>query len=247
MITELFLKGRLRDAISVDDRAALETAIEDVIEVEGPRRLVSRAEEVEVSYYLVDGYMARYLDDKRGYRQSVGFQVPGDWVDLHSFPMKRLDHDVVPLDRAKVAIFRHDRLRELIDGNPRLTRILWFSTLLDAAMIREWIFRLGRLSAEGRIAHFICELIERMRFIERYDGTFFPVPLKQSDFAEACGVSPVHANRTFKLLRDRGLVAASEGAGGMRILDEDGLRRLGEFRGDYLYGEGDLKLQQPFG
>lgn len=246
MITELFLKGRLRHALSNEERNAVEDAIDEIIDLPARFTLVNRAEHVDRSYYLVDGYMIRYIDDKRGYRQSVGMQVPGDWVDLHSFPMKRLDHDVATIGKTKLAVFRHENLSELIAMRPRLARIMWFATLLDAAMHREWLFRLGRLNAEGRIAHLICELIERLRFVEKYEGERFPIPLTQQDFAEACGISPIHANRTFRILRERGLLESSEGEGGLRILDEQGLCSLGEFNGDYLYGEGDLHLDHPF-
>ena len=247
MITELFLKGRLRETISRDDRDALEGAVEEVVTFEGHRSLVDRGERVDCSHYLIDGFVARCRHDRQGRRQCVGVQVPGDWVDLQAFAMKRLDHEIVPLTPGRLAVVRHDNLRLLAEDRPCLMRLLWFATLLEAAMVREWIFRLGRLTAEGRIAHFICEVIERMRMIGRYDGVYFPVPLKQTDFADICGLSPVHANRTFKALRDRGFLASSEGAGGTRILDERGLRTLGEFRGDYLYGEGELKLDRPFG
>ena len=112
---------------------------------------------------------------------------------------------------------------------------------LDAAQHREWIFRLGRLHAEGRIAHLICELIERLRLIGQYDGQSLPIPLLQRDYAEACGITPVHANRSFKNLKERGILKP-HGDGKIEILDETQLRSLGEFDGSYLYGEGALAL-----
>ena len=246
MITENFLCGRLRDAMTDAEREALEDAISEVIELPARTTLVKRGEKVDRSYYLVDGFMIRYLQDRGGYRQSAGIQVAGDWVDLHSFPMKRLDHDVATLGPVKLAVFRHERLQQLIGERPRLARMMWFSTLLDAAMHREWVFRLGRLNAEGRIAHLICEMARRLEFVGRFDGTALDVPLLQADYAEACGISPIHANRTFRLLRERGLIANREDRQGLTILDREALARLGEFDGDYLYGEGQLELADPY-
>lgn len=246
MITELFLKGRLAQAIGNEERAAIEDSVHEVIELEPRTCLVKRGELVEHSYYLMDGFMIRYLDDKRGMRQSVGIQVAGDWVDLHSFPMKRLDHDVYTLGAVKLAVFKHERLAELVATHPRFARIMWFSTLLDAAMHREWVFRLGRLNAEGRIAHLICELAERLSFVGRFDGARLDAPMTQSDFAEACGISAIHANRTFRIMRDSGLIQNEEGVPGITILDHAALRKVGEFKGDYLYGDGELSLDTPY-
>ncbi|WP_265561647.1 Crp/Fnr family transcriptional regulator [Sphingomicrobium arenosum] len=246
MITKDFLCGRLRDALTETESQALEAAVHEVIEVPARTTLVKRGEKIDKSYYLVDGFMIRYLQDRGGYRQSAGIQVAGDWVDLHSFPMKRLDHDVATLGPVTLAVFKHEQLEKLIGAHPRLARIMWFSTLLDAAMHREWVFRLGRLNAEGRIAHLICELARRLEFVGRFDGEYLDVPLHQADYAEASGISAIHANRTFRLLRERGLIANREDHVGLTILDRAELEKIGEFDGDYLYGEGQLELSEPY-
>lgn len=238
--TRLFLRGRLDRGLTSEERSALDGCIEDVVEIEGRRPFIQRGSFRDRSHFLVDGFVARYLDDKRGYRQSVGIQVPGDWIDLHAFPLKRLDHDIVPIETSRVAVVPHASLKDLTKQFPHLTRVFWFATLLDAAMIREWTFRLGRLPAEGRIAHLICEMVERLRFIGAYQGNTFSAPLTQSDFAEACGISAVHSNRSFRALRDRGFITDTETIEGMRIADEEGLRTVSEFRPDYLYGPGLL-------
>lgn len=238
-----FLLGRLRHALSEEERDAIESAVSRTFTIEPRTTLVGRGARLENSYYLVEGTMLRHLDDKRGERQLVGVNIAGDFVDLHGYPMKRLDHSVQSLDRATVAEVPHRRITEIVSQSQHLARLLWFSTLLDAAMHREWIFRLGRLNAEGRIAHLISELVERLRFVGLYDGGRFPIPLLQRDYAEACGITPVHANRSFRTLKERGIVDL-DGCGRLRILDEAALRQLCGFDGSYLYGEGDLQLQQ---
>ncbi|MBH9536583.1 Crp/Fnr family transcriptional regulator [Novosphingopyxis sp. YJ-S2-01] len=241
MLTKLFLRGRLRHDLSHDERAALEATAGSTIRL-GPREtLVRRGDRLEYSYFIVEGTMLRHLDDKKGERQLLGVNVQGDFVDLHGYAMKRLDHHVGTLTETVVAQFAHSDLTRLIADWPHLGRAMWFSTLLDAAQHREWIFRLGRLHAEGRIAHLICELIERLRLIGQYDGQSLPIPLLQRDYAEACGITPVHANRSFRNLRERGLLKP-HGDGQIEILDEQGLRVIGEFDPSYLYGEGELAL-----
>ena len=241
MNTELFLKGRLRHELRTEEKRALEDAVTDVITLQPRQTLVERGARIENSYFLIEGTMMRHLDDRKGQRQLVSVSVAGDFVDLHGFPMKRLDHSVTSLDRARVGRVPHQVIAGLVDRFPRLARAMWFSTLLDAAMHREWIFRLGRLNAEGRIAHLISELIERLKIVGRYDGKNFPVPLLQRDYAEACGITPVHANRSFRNLREREILDP-QGDGKIVVLNEDALNKLGEFEGDYLYGAGELAL-----
>ena len=160
-----------------------------------------RGELVNQSCLLVEGYMCRYLDDRNGHRQLVSMHVPGDFVDLHGFPMKRLDHDIATLGPCTAAYFDHRTLAALQERHPRLTRRLWFSTLLDAAIHREWIFRLGRLGAEGRVAHFFCEINARLEMVDLAADGCFALPATQADLAEACGITGVHANRVLRLMR----------------------------------------------
>ena len=242
MLMDRFLRGRLRQELSSAEKSALEQAVSRTVKL-GPREtLVERGQRLEHSYYLVEGVMLRHIDDDRGHRQLVEVNIAGDFVDLHGYAMKRLDHSVQSLTHVKLAEVPHAALTELVGTMPHLGRVLWFSTLLDAAMHREWIFRLGRLTAEGRIAHLILELIERLRFVGLYDDDCeLPVPLFQRDYAEACGISPVHANRCFRSMKERG-VLVMEGEARLRIRDEAKLREMCRFDGAYLYGAGGLEV-----
>ncbi|MET3436986.1 CRP-like cAMP-binding protein [Sphingomonas sp. 1185] len=235
-LTGLFLKKRGRDVMTADDVAALESTIDEVVDLPARRIVIRRDERVRHSSLLLEGVMCRYMDDRHGNRQIVAFHVPGDFVDLHGFAMRYLDHEVATLTRAKVALAGHDRLDEIVLHRPRLTRLLWFSTLLDAAMHREWVFRLGRLEADGRVAHLFCELHARLAMVDLVrDGTF-RFPVTQIDLAEAAGVTPVHLNRVLRSLRERGLMTFRSGE--VRMLDIDALAALADFDPGYLYGGG---------
>jgi CRP-like cAMP-binding protein len=193
------------------------------------------------STMLVRGYACRYMDDRDGRRQLVAVHVPGDFIDLHGFTMKVLDHDIATLGPATVATVGHGWLAEVVERRPHLTRMLWFSTLLDAAMHREWIFSLGRLDANGRVAHLFCEIEARLAMVGLADDGCFELPLTQADVGEACGITGVHANRTLRWLREQGLMQFAGGQ--VRVTDLAGLRRVGEFDPAYLYSGGDWAPQ----
>lgn len=234
MLTGRFLLGRARDALSEEERQMLEAAVTAVHELPSRQTLMRRGELVNTSTLLVEGFMCRYLDDRDGYRQLVSMHVPGDFVDLHGFPMKRLDHDIATLGPCKVAIFDHKTLAELVERNPHLTRMLWFSTLLDGAIHREWIFRMGRLGAEGRVAHLFCELNARLAMVGLAKDGRFLLPATQADVAEACGITGVHVNRVLRIMRERDLLLFRSGEAHIRDLAR--LQALAEFDPVYLYG-----------
>ena len=204
----------------------------------GRRRTVIRhGSSLDVSLYLVSGHMCRYIDNNKGDRQLVSIQIPGDFVDLHGYPLMFLDHDVCTLTEVEVALFRHNDLDRLVAEEPALARKLWFSTLIDAAIHREWIFRLGRLPAIGRVAHFLCETELRLRAVGLSDGRRFDWPLTQPDVADICGLTSVHVNRVFRELREQRLCTVRSGV--VDFHDPRALGRLGEFNPAYLYIDGD--------
>lgn len=236
MITRNFLRGRRREALSDDDLRAVEGLIAEVREVPARKTVLKSGEPLDYSSYLIDGFMCRYMDDRDGRRQLVALQISGDFVDLHAFPLRWLDHDIGTITPCRIGIVPHERLQALQHERPQLTRMLWFSTLLDAAMHREWIFRLGRLNALGRVAHFLAELEYRLRMVDESDGRRFPLPMLQADLAEACGMTPVHLNRVVRRLRDLDLVTLRDGQA--FVSDLKALWQLAEFDPRYLFPDG---------
>ena len=132
------------------------------------------------------------------------------------------------LDKAEVAKIPLDGLAALLCRFPDMVRIFWTSTVSEGIALQYWIFRIGRLRGEGRIAHLICELAERLRQYGRFEGGQLNLPLRQCDYAEACGMTPIHANRCFASLRERGFVDVKR-ARSIHVLAEPELRKLAMF------------------
>ena len=235
MNTKDFQRGRRRSELSEDDLAALESAIVRVETFPARKVVTRRGDRLRQSTILVEGFMCRYMDARDGYRQLLSYQIPGDFVDLHSYPTRYIDHDVATITESIVAFVPHERLDAIMDERPHLARQLWFSTMADAAMHREWIFRIGRLDAMGRLAHFLCETYCRMHAVGRGKDETFDLPMTQQDLGETCGLTSVHVNRVLRRLREDGLASVNRGK--VEILDHARLARLGEFEADYLYLE----------
>jgi len=234
MISGKFLLGRGRHELSDEEQRVLEDSIVSVRHVAARKQIVRAGVVIDTSTLLLEGFVCRYMDDRDGQRQLVAVHVPGDFVDLHAFPMRRLDHDIATLGPVKIACYDHQTLETITERYPHLTRKLWFSTLLDAAMHREWIFRLGRLGAEGRVAHLFCELNERLEMVGLAADGRYMLPMTQPDIAEASGLTGVHVNRVLRSLREKNLLTFK--ANEVCILDRKALAAVAEFEPQYLYG-----------
>lgn len=231
----LLMKLRVRDEVGAAEEAALRDAVAEVSDHPADRVIIREGQELTTSTLLIDGLVCRYKDLRNAERQITALHIAGDFVDLHSFSLKRLDHNIMTLTPCRVGVVPHDRLLEITETLPHLTRLLWFSTNLDASIQREWELSLGRRTAVAKAAHLFCELRVRLSLIGMADETGFALKLTQTELAECIGLTAVHVNRTLRELRERGLMEFRRGE--VAITDLPGLERLAEFRTNYLYLE----------
>jgi CRP-like cAMP-binding protein len=234
-ITGLLLKLRARDLVGSEEEEVLRASVSDLREHPEGRTIVRTGTTLSASTLLVDGIVCRYKDLADGQRQIMELHVAGDFVDLHGFLLKQLDHNVGAMTPVRVALFPHDAIRGITETHPHLGRMLWFSTLLDAAIHREKILSIGRRSALARIAHIFCELLVRLRIVGLADNEGYDLPLTQADLADVTGLTSVHVNRMLKKLRDENLLTFRGGK--VRIGDWDRLQRVAEFDPTYLHLE----------
>jgi len=233
MISQKFLMGRGREQLSSEERDAIEYSVAEVRILPSRTPIVRADTRVHVSALLIEGFAARYVHSYSGQQQMTGLHLPGDFVDLHSVQLKRLDHDIVTIGAAKVAIYDHRELIKIGEKFPRLADRFWFSTLLDGAIHRQWTFQLGRSGSEKRIAHLFCELYTRLEMVGlTIDGTF-ALPLTQQDLAEAAGLTAVHVNRVLRDLREGAILAVKSKTA--HVLDFTKLAKIAEFDPAYLY------------
>ena len=231
----LLLKLRARDLLSGEEEEVLRASVSEIREFPAGRTIVRTGTTLNASTLLVEGIVCRYKDLSDGQRQIMELHVAGDFVDLHGFLLKQLDHNVGTMTPVRVASFPHEALRGITETQPHLGRMLWFSTLLDAAIHREKILSIGRRSAMARIAHILCELLVRLRIVGLADESSYALPLTQADLADVTGLTSVHVNRMLKKLRDEKLLTFRGGT--VTIEDWDRLQRVAEFDPTYLHLE----------
>lgn len=203
-----------------------------------PGQVVSRRGDLlNHSLLLLEGLIVRSVPRGQSRRGTVvALQVPGEFVDLHAYPLKRLDHDVVSLTETSVAVIGHDDLSELIRGDVELARKLWLMTLVDASIHRHWVMRNSSMRALARVANFLSEFDARVTAAHGAERDSFPMALRQNDIADATGLTAVHVSRTLRDLREDGCCTVSNG---MLTLDNRArLHEVGTFDAAYLYMPG---------
>jgi CRP-like cAMP-binding protein len=201
--------------------------------VEARQDIVRQGERLHHSTLLLDGFVSRYKLLTEGSRQILSLQIPGDFVDLHSFLLKTMDHGICTLSRCKLVSVPHETLRKTTEHSPRLTRALWWDVAVDGAIFREWMVGIGSRDSQQRIAHLFCELLHRLGAIGRADKQGFALPLTQSDLGEAMGITPVHVNRVLRDLRKANVVQFSKQR--VEILDLKRLSQMADFDAGYLH------------
>ena len=222
----------LRDTLTADERKAVLRAASNEIDFKTGQDIVEEGERPNACSLVVSGLAARCIVLTGGGRQFTALHVPGDFVDLQSLLLKRMDHAVLALAPTRVARVAHAALRQITVDFPHLARLLWLMTLVDGAIHREWILSLGRRQAPARLAHLLCELFMRLQAVGKVDGLSFSLPLTQPQMGDMLGISAVHMNRTLQELRREGLISWQGQA--VTIKDWQHLKSLAEFDPAYL-------------
>ncbi|XYD09058.1 Crp/Fnr family transcriptional regulator [Methylobacterium sp. NMS12] len=157
-------------------------------------------------HLVLDGFAYRYKILSEGNRQIVAVLLPGDFCDLHVAILGEMDHAIATLSPCTIVDIPAATIRYLTENHPRITRALWWATLVDEGILREWLSSMGQREAPERLAHLICELLLRLRLVGIADEGGYDLPLSQIDLADILGMTSVHVNRTLRHLRQLDLV-----------------------------------------
>ncbi len=220
-------------AISGNTRRAVQELPFNVRTLRGAQDIVSNGDSPSQCCLLVEGWAFRYKLTGKGRRQVLSFDVPGDIPDLGGLHLPTMDYGLATLGGAIVAFIPHQSLRAMVGSYPDVAAILWRLTLVDSAVLREWIVGLGQRSACAHIAHLFCELYLRLEAVGLASGHRCSLPMTQAMLGDALGLSTVHVNRVLQELRGMGLITFS---GQVLVIQRwDELRRVAQFDPVYLH------------
>jgi len=229
----LFRRLSLRDTVNDEERRALAEVMTEVKSLPAGADIVREGERPGRSTLVLSGLTCRYRNLENGKRQITAIHVPGDFVDLHSFLIKQMDHAVGTLSPCVVVYAPHEGLERITERLPHLTRLLWLLTLIDASIHRQWLVTMGAYPALNRTAHLLCEIFTRLTYDSGQLGDTLTLPITQQDLGDTLGLSTVHTNRVVQELRARGLIQWQ--GQDIRMLNWAGLAELAQFDPLYLH------------
>lgn len=243
MLQPLFDKLSRFASLDRADREALLALPFLLRNVEAHQYIVRERDRAVHSCLMISGFSYRHKIVAGGARQIVGIHMAGDMVDLQNSLLEIADHSVQALTRAEIALIPREAIMELAVARPSVGFTLWYDTLVDGSIFREWIANVGRRDARTRLAHLLCEIGIRFEAAGLGSRDQYQLPMTQEQIADATGLTSVHINRTLKGLERDGLITRSNRSVG--IADWDALAAAGDFDSTYLHlrREPDIQLQ----
>ncbi len=229
----LLAKFERRIVLTDEERSAVDALPVTTETRRGGDGVVWTGDRPSRSFIVLSGLLGSSKAVADGGNQITCFHILGDMPDLQSLHLDVMDSDIRALTDCQLAFMAHQDLRRLCDQHPRLAALLWRTTLVDAAICREWVVNVGQRQAIARIAHVFCELMLRMETVGLARERSCYLGLTQEHLGQATGLSLVHVNRTLQDLRGQGLISFAQGR--LSIHDWNRLMELGDFRDDFLH------------
>lgn len=234
MGSELLLrKLLLRSPLDADEQAAVRSLPVEMAGFDAKQDLVAERSHVAKACLLIDGIAGRQKLLSDGSRQIVSVYVPGDALELCAQLLPVADCGISALSRCSVAFVPQAALRAVAAAYPKVEAAFVRETLVEAAILREWLLNVGRRDAYSRLAHLFCEIVVRLEAVGLYADDCFELPLTQHEIADATGLTPVHVNRTMQRLRADGLIETRRSTIHVRNWNE--LALIADFDPTYLY------------
>lgn len=196
-------------------------------------RVVWQGDKPQYTCLLLSGFAFRHKLAGNGGRQIVSIHMKGDLIDLQNAMLAVADHNVEMLSAGEVALISFEAVRELACRLPAVGMAMWYETLVEGSIFREWILNIGRRKATARIGHLLCEFAVRLEEAELGRLTAYKLPMTREQLADAVGLTPVYVNRTLMSLEQDGYIVRTRKQ--ITITDWHMLAKVADFDSQYLH------------
>ena len=233
-LAPMLRKLRLWASLNAEDEQALLGLPHSIVMIEKQRALITEGDAVSHCWVILSGYCVRYKIVGDGGRQILSIHMIGDLVDLQNALLGVADHGVQALTECIMAKIPIEAIRKLGNARPIINEALWYDTLVDGAIHREWVANVGRRDGQTRIAHLLCEFALKLEAVSLGEQLDYELPMTQDQLADATGMTPVHVNRVLQTLAREGLIERITSRS-ILIGDWKRLAAAGDFNRAYLH------------
>ena len=187
-------------ALSEREKQALRNAMNAERQFAAGEDLIHERNATEGVFVISEGFACRYKLLPDGRRQIVGLLLPGDMCDLRVFLLRRMDHSISALTPVRASVIPPAAVMELIETFPRLTRGLWWTTIVEDSITRQWVVNVGYRSALERVAHLFCEVFWRLEAVGLTRGN------RIKRYVDLSTTGSRAAIKTAEVMKQRGIV-----------------------------------------
>lgn len=158
-------------------------------------------------YVLCEGWAYTHARLADGRRQIFRFLLPGD-IFSNRMVLGQEDYlTVVSATEIRYSRINAGDLQSVVARSPDLLKRAVRFCGEDEQQDLETLIDLGQRNAEERIAHFIIRLSKRLTMIGiASESSRYPFPIRQSEIADAVGLTPVHVSRVMTKFRREDLI-----------------------------------------
>ncbi len=151
--------------------------------------------------FVRSGILSKFKPDASGRRQIVALRFAGEGILPRDAPA---DYGIEAVVRSEVMVGRAEDFNAIVDAYPDLQRFFWRLIQRNEAIGYEWLVNCGRRDSTARVAHLLCETLERSGI----DATreIMVNPFTQQQIADITGQTSVNVNRVFADLERQGLI-----------------------------------------
>ena len=174
-------------------------------------------------YAIRTGFFKTRVASEDGRDQVTGFQMAGEIIGLDGIVNDQHTCDAVAIEDAEVCVMPFQRLEALSREVTALQRHV--HQIMSREIVREHgvMLLLGGMRAEGRLASFLLNLLERLR-LRGYSGASMLLRMTREEIGSYLGLKLETVSRAFSKFQDDGLLEVRQRQ--LRVLDEPALRLL---------------------
>ena len=218
-------------ALSEGDRERVARFEETPREFERQRDIYQTGDRSEVLFAVKKGWLYSYVDFADGRRQIVKIHTPGDIIGFPDLAYFKATTSLRTCNDVVVCPFPKTHLDEVMRESPRLSALLLTVALRDQVVLVDTLRAMGRMSARERVAHFILDLLSRLRVLHGPELKTIPLPLSQTEIGDVIGLTNVYVSKTLGRLEDSGRIRRESGS--LEVLEEEELSKMADFTDRY--------------
>ncbi|WP_296762630.1 Crp/Fnr family transcriptional regulator [Sediminimonas sp.] len=161
-------------------------------------------------YCVQTGWLAVSKSMANGARQIIDVILPGEIIDPYSANGHTSSVQIEALSYTTIAVVPRAVWSRLEDSDPELRHTETTTIAASLSRMSERMLRLGKGTAESRIAYAMIELCMRLGAIGECNNGAFHLPLTQQGLGDFVGLSAVHVCRTLRRLSRSGIISTED-------------------------------------